>query len=185
MNRFVRFLGISTTAIATLVLLSTTVSARPPQICHCDKINITLNDPNIKPSALLNWARDAAVNSFQYSFFNTDHWMQNYSVYFSPDGWQHYYKALKHSGNLDKVKSQKITATATPLEPPVILWEGVDSNVYRWGVQIPVLVQYKNDSIKVHQKLMVTMVLRRSNPPFGVEGIAIDQFVAKPLPESL
>lgn len=185
MNRFLRLLGISTTAFATLLLLSTTANAKPTQICRCEKLNVTLNTPNMKPSALLNWARDAAISSFQYSFFNADHWMENYSLYFTPYGWQHYYKALKHSGNLDKVKSQKITATATPLEPPVILWEGVDSKVYKWGVQIPVLVQYQNDSNKIQQKLMVTMVLRRSNPPFGIEGIAIDQFVAKPLSEAL
>lgn len=165
-----------------------TVQANPPVTPPATIIlkEVTTNDanlrnPNIQPVSLVNWVRDAAVLSFYYNYNNVDLWIADYSHYFTPLGWVHYYNALKKSGNIEKVKNERITVTSTPLEPPKILWEGVDLNVYKWQVQIALLVHYQAETGKtVEQKLMVTMMLRRTDAPNNKNGIAIDQFIAKP-----
>ncbi len=167
--------------------LATTYANTPPSpsptelMKEATKKNLRLQYPDIQPVSLVNWVRDAAVMSFYYNYNNLDTWLADYSSYFTPLGWIHYYKALKNSGNIQKVKNDKITVTSTPIEPPKILWEGVDMNVYKWQVQVALLVHYQAETGKtVEQKLMITMMLRRTDAPTSKNGIAIDQFIAKP-----
>lgn len=167
--------------------LSTTYANTPPSptpselMKEATKKNLRLQYPDIQPVSLVNWVRDAAVMSFYYNYNNLDAWLADYSSYFTPLGWIHYYKALRNSGNIQTVKNEKMTVTSTPIEPPKILWEGVDMNVYKWQVQVALLVHYQAETGKtVEQKLMITMMLRRTDAPTSKNGIAIDQFIAKP-----
>jgi len=170
---------------ASTLILSISAQAKPPKLCYCPcptESVINLKTPNIDPVVLLNWASTAAVMSFHYDYKNMEQWMVQYSKYFDTRGWYHYYQALKNSGNLNTVAKDQITATSTPLEPPVVLWEGVDLGIYKWRVQIPILVQYRSASGNtIQQKLMVNMTLRRNNEALSQNGIAIVQFVAKPI----
>jgi hypothetical protein len=140
-----------------------------------------LSAPHVSAVSLLNWSRDAAVSSFYYSHSNIDAWLQDYSPYFTPLGWTHYYRALKSSGNISKVRDEKITVSATPLEPPKILWQGEDMATYKWHVQMPLLVQYQwTDGKVIQQKLLITLMISRTGPEIGKDGIGIEQFIAKP-----
>jgi hypothetical protein len=162
--------GFLTANAATLALTSNPGEALAAAK-EASRQNPKLSRPDIHPVTLLNWARDAAVMSFYYNYTNLDAWLEEYSHYYTPLGWTHYYRALKSSGNIDRVRSEKITVSATPLEPPKLLWHGVDLSAYKWQVQIPILIQ---------QKLLVTMMLRRTDANTAKDGIAIDQFIAKP-----
>lgn len=185
----IRFLNAALIAVLMNVTLGlATVHANPAANQPASVVlkEITPNNPNlrnpmIQPVTLVNWVRDAAVLSFYYNFNNVDMWLNDYSHYFTPLGWIHYYNALRKSGNIERVKNERITVTSTPLEPPKILWEGVDLNTYKWQVQVALLVHYQTETGKtVEQKLMVTMMLRRTDAPNSKNGIAIDQFIAKP-----
>ncbi len=172
---------------ATLGLIAVQASPTSTQNVNTMLKQVIPNNPelrksNIEPAALVNWVRDAAVMSFYYNYNNMDSWLGEYSTYFTPLGWVHYYNALKNSGNIERVRNEKITVTATPIEPPKVLWEGVDMNVYKWQVQVALLVHYQQQTGKtVEQKLMITMMLRRTDATNSKNGIAIDQFIAKPL----
>lgn len=159
-------------------------SAKSPQICYCPCPTapvINLKDPKIDPIRLLNWVSDAAVLSFHYDYNGIEQWMRQYSPYFDTRGWFHYYQALKNSGNLEKVAQDHINVSSVPLAPAVVLWEGVDLDVYKWRVQIPLLVQYQFASGKIiQQKMMVNMSLRRIPDSLGKGGIGIERFIAKP-----
>lgn len=171
----------------TLIAITWTIpsSAKPPKLCYCACPTpqvINLKVPEIDPIRLLNWVQDAAVMSFHYDYNNVNQWLRQYSLYFDPRGWFHYYLALKNSGNMMTVWQNKMTVTSTPLEPPTVLWEGVDFGVYKWRVQMPLLVQYRAAAGNtIQQKLMVNMTLRRTDPSVGKNGIGIEQFVAKPI----
>lgn len=180
---------LSRLSLVTLLLTAITwtipANAKPPKLCYCPCPTppvINLKAPNIEPVGLLNWVRDAAVMSFHYDYNNVNKWLAQYSLYFDARGWFHYYQALKNSGNMMTVWQNKMTVTSTPLEPPTVIWEGVDLGVYKWRVQMPLLVQYRTETGNtVQQKLMVNMSLRRTDDSMGKNGIAIERFVAKPI----
>lgn len=174
--------------VSMAVALSTwslSINAKPPKLCYgpcpTPKV-INLQDPVLEPVSLLNWARDAAVLSFHYDYTNMNQWLTQYSTYFDVRGWFHYYQALKKSGNMEKVSHNKLTVSSTPLEPPKILWQGVDLGIYKWRVEMPLLVQYETpEGKKIQQKLKITMSLRRTDESTGKQGIAIQRFIAKPI----
>lgn len=186
MTRFLKAVLLAALLNTTLGLASS--QANPPEQPSAVAImkevtskNPNLRKPNIQPVTLLNWVRDASVMSFYYNYTNINAWLTEYSSYFTTTGWMHYYKALNNSGNIERVRNEKLTVTSTPLEPPKILWQGVDLGVYKWQVQIALLVHYQAETGNtIEQKLMVTMMLRRTDAPISKNGIAIDQFIAKP-----
>lgn len=180
MTRFLRLLIITVTLCTTAWLINS--YARAPEDCHCPSVGELppLNRPSLTTVGMLNWARDAAVLSFSYQHANITPWLQDYAQYFTLRGWTHYYNALRISGNMEKVKQEKIIVSATPLQPPKMLWQGVDLGVYTWHIQMPLLVQYERaDGTATQQKLLVNMMLSRTDR--GKNGVGIEQFIAKPL----
>lgn len=181
MKRFLRLSLVTIAVIATGWFFNTIANATTKN-CNCVRTKLPpINVPNLYQVHLLNWAKDAAVLSFNYDYNNTNLWLQEYSSHFTPLGWMLYYKALKESGNLERVKRDKITVSSVPLEPPVILSRNMEGSAYKWQIQVPMLIQYKSTAGTTQQKVLVTMTLKNTDPTKSTDDFAIVLFNAKPI----
>jgi intracellular multiplication protein IcmL len=181
MKRFLRLSLVTIAVIATGWFFNTLANATPKN-CNCHRSKLPpISSPNLYQVHVLNWAKDAAVLSFNYDYNNTNRWLEEYSTHFTPLGWMLYYKALKDSGNLERVKRDKITVSSVPLEPPAILSRSMEGLSYKWDIQIPVLVQFKSAAGTTQQKVLVTMTLKNTDPTKSTEDFAIVLFNAKPI----
>ncbi len=135
-----------------------------------------LSRPVLSTSELLEWATRAATSANTYNFVNYRKELQDASMYFTPTGWKEYQQALKSSRNLETVIAKKLTVSAVPTGAPIILDQGVIAGVYKWKVQLPLLITYESASTKITQPTLVTMLITRVSTLEVPKGIAIDAF---------
>jgi intracellular multiplication protein IcmL len=139
---------------------------------------ISLDQPNISQSALLQWANTAAISAYTYNFVNYQEALQAASESFTPDGWSAFIEALEASNNLNAVKAKKLVVSAVATGAPVILQQGVLNGTYAWRVQMPMLITYQSASQFSRQSIIVTMLVTRISTLNSPRGIGIAQFVA-------
>jgi intracellular multiplication protein IcmL len=138
---------------------------------------VSLDQPNISQSALLQWANTAAIAAYTYNFVNFRQELQAASEFFTPDGWKAFLDALNRSNNLSAVTTKKLVVSAVATGAPVILQEGILNGVYAWRVQMPMLVTYQSASQFSQQAVTVTMLINRIPTLNSARGIGIAQFV--------
>ena len=136
-----------------------------------------LSEPNMSPSALLQWANSAAIAAYTYSYVNYRNELQTAAEFFTTDGWLQFMTALKSSGNLDAVIQEKLIVSAVATQAPVILQEGLLDGLYTWKIQFGMLITYQSASKVAQQQVMVTMVVQRVSPLSSARGIGIAQFI--------
>ena len=170
-------------AVLAIWLVNTTVANSPPTPEVKVVANVPENNPLLEDVDLMVWARDAALASFTFQEHTLNNKITGCANYYTQEGWQNFYTALRASHNLDVIRNKHYTVTAKSLQSPQILDRGVDGNVYSWRVQLPVEVQWHSTSGDITQKLMVTMKVRRTNKPmdYSGPGVAIDKFIAIPV----
>lgn len=138
---------------------------------------IPFNRPNLSNSAILQWANTAATAANSYNFVNYRKALQQAADYFTPEGKQMFFNALKNSNNLQAVIAKKLIVSAVATGVPVVLEQGVMLGRYTWKVQIPMLITFQSASQFSQQSVTVTMVIVRVSPLESVRGIGIAQFI--------
>lgn len=139
---------------------------------------IPLDQPNMPPSTLLQWANSAAIAAYTYNFVNYRQELQSASEFFTPEGWTEFINALNSSNNLKSVIEKKLVVSAVATGAPVITDQGVLNGTYTWSVSMPVLVTYQSASQPVRQNIVVRMVIQRISTLNSARGIGIASFVA-------
>ncbi len=134
---------------------------------------IPLDQPNMPPSTLLQWANAAATAAYTYNFVNFRQELQSASEFFTPDGWAEFLNALKSSTNLNAVIEKKLVVSAVATGAPVIIDQGVINGTYTWTVQMPMLVTYQSASQVARQNVMVKMIIQRISTLNSARGIGI------------
>ena len=137
----------------------------------------SLNEPNISPSALLQWANTAAIASYTYNFVNYKQALQAASEFYTPEGWDAFMTALNNTNNLPQVISKKLLVSAVATGAPVILQQGLLNDSYSWRVSMPMLVTYQSASQFSQQSIVLTMLITRIPTLISARGIGIAQFV--------
>ena len=139
-----------------------------------------LNEPNQSDTAVMQWANQATIAAFSYNFVNYRGELQAASVFFTPEGWDQFLKALEDSNNLIAVKSKKMIVSAVATKAPVILQKGILNGRFAWRVQMPLLVTFQSAVEFSQQQLVVTLLISRVSTLNSPRGIGISQFVAGP-----
>lgn len=135
-----------------------------------------LSEPVVTPAELLQWTTVAATSVNTYNFVNWRKELQDASNYFTPTGWREFQDELKKSNNLETVVTKKLSVSAVATGAPVILDRGLIGGVYKWKVQIPLLIAYESASTNISQPVVATMLVTRVSTLDTPKGIAIDAF---------
>lgn len=135
-----------------------------------------LSEPVVTAAELLQWSTVAATSVNTYDFSNWRKELQDASDYFTPAGWRDFQDSLKTSNNLTAVTNKKLSVTAVATGAPTILEKGVINGVYKWKVQLPLLITYKSTTTDISQPVIATMLITRASMLETPGGVAIDAF---------
>ena len=138
---------------------------------------IPFDRPNLSNSAVLEWANTAAAATYSYNFINYRQALQQAADYFTAEGKQMFFNAIKSSNNLTAVIAKKLIVSAVATGVPVVLEQGVMLGRYTWKVQIPMLITFQSASQFSQQSVTVTMVIVRVSTLESPRGIGIAQFI--------
>lgn len=139
-----------------------------------------LSSPIVSQEQLLQWANQAAISVYNYSFVNYRKELQEASDYFTPEGWKSFEDALTRSSNLETVIKKKLVSSAVATGAPVVEKRGILNGRYTWRISMPLLITYESASDVIQQSLIVTMNIVRVPVINTPKGIAIAQFFARP-----
>lgn len=145
---------------------------------------IPLNEAGLNDNQLLQWATEAAVNAYTFNYVNYRKALQDLRIYFTKDGYVNFLKALKDSNNLDAVINKKMIVSAKPTGSPAILrkgliTEGPDKGIYRWIVELPMEINFQNETTPIRQSIILTMTIVRVPSLESPSGVGITSFVIR------
>lgn len=138
---------------------------------------VPFTQPNLSDATVLEWSNTAATAAYNYNFVNYRQALQQAADYFTPEGKQMFFSAIKSSNNLQAVISKKLIVSAVATGVPVILEQGLLAGRYTWKVQIPMLITFQSASQFSQQSVTVTMLVVRVSTLTSPRGIGIAQFI--------
>lgn len=133
-----------------------------------------LSAPMATNSEILQWATNAAVSLYNFSFVNWRGQMQIASDNFTPEAWDSFQQQLKASRNLETVIAEKSVVSAAPTGAPVVMNQGVVNGRYSWRLKLPMLINYQGTT-NHQQPVDIVMVISRVPVLNTPRGYAIAQ----------
>jgi hypothetical protein len=128
----------------------------------------------VDATLILTWTEKATIQSFEFTPALVDTQIQQLQSCFTEQGWIGFNSALQKSGNIQAIKSQKLTVTSH-IDGQAQITEAKDN---QWKVTIPLQVVYQSEKEKVTQLLTVNLVIGRK-----IKGdLGIMQLIATPRP---
>lgn len=128
---------------------------------------------------VLSWSTESVLQIYNYDYLDYQYILKKIKPLFTADGYQSYLKALEDSKNLELVKTKKLFVSAVPTGEPFISKEGLsEEGVYKWEVQVPVMVTYKSTTQLVQQQVNMALDVVRVKLADSRSGIAIHSITA-------
>lgn len=149
-----------------------TPATNPEPVINCE-YKIPAETKKIDQSLVKTWVEKAVTQAFDFNPTDLDTQLQKLEPCFTEQGWTGFNTALKKSGNLDAIKSQKLTVSSQ-VEGQVDIKEALDNT---WKIKLPLQVVYQNDKEKVTQLLNVELTVGRKM----TGDLGITQMIAAPI----
>jgi len=140
---------------------------------------IPLNQPNMNDAAVISWAARAASDVMTFGFHDYQRRLQESSIHFTRRGWQSFTEALQRSRVMEGVQKSQQVVTAAPKSAPVIIQQGLVDGIYRWVVELPLIVTYQSGTAQQSDTLNVQLVIVRVSTLDSPSGVGIQQWVAR------
>lgn len=122
----------------------------------------------VETSLVLTWSEKATTQAFDFDPTSVDAQMDKLKACFTEQGWISFSSALQKSGNIEAIKSQKLTVSSQ-MDGQAQL---TDTKENQWKLTLPLQVVYQNDKEKVTQLLTVNVtVARKINGDLGISQI--------------
>lgn len=172
--------------VALIIALAVTISVSRPQ----DRFFATtadgrlirmvpLNESNMNDAALISWSARAASDVMTFGFHDYQKRLQESSSYFTRRGWQSFSEALDRSRVMEGVQQSQRVVTAAPKSAPVIVQQGLVDGIYRWVVNLPLIVTYQAGTATQSDTINVELVIVRVSTLDNPSGVGIQQWVAR------
>ncbi|QDP73161.1 type IV secretion protein IcmL [Legionella israelensis] len=150
-------------------------AANPPKTkqpaVNCE-YKIPAETKTIDDSLILTWAKNAAIQSFDFDYNSIDQQISTLKACYTEQGWKGFNDALQKSGNLKAIKSQNLTVSGQVDGEAKI----TDVKENQWKVALPLQVVYQNNKEKLTQLLTVNLLIGRKT----TGDLGIMQLIAMP-----
>lgn len=148
-----------------------TIQPQAAPIINCD-YKISAETKTIEQSIVVTWSEKATTQAFDFDPTALDSQIQKLKPCFTDQGWVGFNLALQKSGNLEAIKSQKLTVSSQVDGQPQV----TEAKNNQWKITLPLQVVYQNDKEKVTQLLSVNLTVGRK-----ITGeLGIVQLIASP-----
>lgn len=141
-----------------------------------------LNEPSFSDERITQWVTEAVIDANNWSFANYREELQKAcNTYFTPAGCQEYRDALIRIGNLESVKTKRLTVRAVVVKPPIIVGKvlSVQTQRFSWAMQMEVMLSYLSSAEQTAQSLIVDVVVVRRPLTEYEKGVGIEKYVAR------
>jgi hypothetical protein len=120
----------------------------------CD-YKIPNENKNVVQSLIMDWAKNATVQSFTFNFDTIDAQLHKLKACFTDKGWKTFNSDLQASGNLNAIKSKQLNLSS------YVDGEGLitEINEHEWKISLPLNSVYQNATVKTVQPLRITLIL--------------------------
>ncbi|HRE32140.1 MAG TPA: DotI/IcmL family type IV secretion protein, partial [Candidatus Berkiella sp.] len=120
--------------------------------------DLPISQAMLASNEILSWSTESVLEICNYDYLNYQYVLRKIRPLFTAAGYESYLKALEDSKNLELVKSKKLFVSAVPTSEPFVSQEGVnEEGVYKWEVQVPVMVTYKSVTQLVQQQVNMSL----------------------------
>lgn len=140
---------------------------------------VALDEPNLNDAALVSWVARASSDVMTFGFHDYQKRMQDNSIYFTRRGWQSFTEALQKSRIVETVEKNQQIVTAAPQKAPIIIQQGMVNGIYRWIVELPLIVTYQAGSAQQSSTINAQLVVVRVSTLDSPSGVGIQQWVAR------
>jgi len=123
----------------------------------------------------LNWVSKNVPNIYALDFVNYRQELNSAQKYFTSQGWSQFQTAF--AGQLDNVRNEKLVMSAVPSDVPIVTGSGVFNGVYKWQVQIPMVISLQKGSTITTQHVLLTIVVDRVNNFSSHQILGISQII--------
>jgi len=137
-----------------------------------------LDRPNLDTPALMSWVATAAAEVMTFTYTDYQKRLQQASRHFTKVGWETFTTAMQKSRILDSVQAQSQLVSAQPKSAPVLMQEGILGGKYRWVIQMPLQVTYRNGQNTRSDTLQLNLVVERVPSLENPYGVGIAQWIA-------
>jgi len=140
-----------------------------------------LNEPSYSNERVIQWATDAILAANNWNFANFREVLPGaYNRYFTPAGRHEYHDALIRIGNLESVKTKRLTVKAVVVKPPIILNKVLQGQTQRfsWRLQTEIMVSYLGSSEQTTQNLVIDLLVVRRPVTETDQGLGIEKYIA-------
>lgn len=172
--------------VALIVALALTIAVSRPQDRFFATTSdgrlirmVALNEPNMNDAALVSWSARAASDVMTFGFHDYQRRLQEASSYFTRRGWQSFTEALQRSRIMEGVTQAQRVVTAAPKSAPVIIQQGLVDGIYRWIVELPLVVTYQSGTAQQSDTINVQLVIVRVSTLDSPSGVGIQQWIAR------
>lgn len=142
--------------------VSTATTSEP--VMSCD-YKISPDVKKVEQNIVLSWSEHAVMQAFSFNPVTIEDQIQKLQPCFTEQGWSGFNTALQKSGNIEAIKSQKLTVTSQ-IDGQILVNEAKDN---QWKLTLPLSVVYQNDKEKVSQLLSVDVTVgRKTNGDLGI-----------------
>ena len=114
-----------------------------------------------------------------FGFHDYQRRLQESSSYFTRRGWQTFSEALQRARLMETVEKAQQVVTAAPRSAPRIIQQGLTGGVYRWVVEMPLVVTYQSGTAVQSEVLNVSLVVVRASTLDSPSGVGIQQWIGR------
>jgi intracellular multiplication protein IcmL len=172
--------------VALLIALAITISVSRPQDRFFATTSdgrlirmVPLDEPNMNDAAVISWAARAGSDVMTFGFHDYQKRLQDSSAYFTRRGWQNFTEALDRSRVIEGIQQSQRIVTAAPKSAPTIEQQGLVDGVYRWVVDLPLIVTYQSGTNTQSDTINVQLVIVRVSTLDSSSGVGIQQWIAR------
>lgn len=140
---------------------------------------IPLGQPNLNDAAIVSWSARAASEIMTFGFHDYQRRLQESSTYFTRRGWQSFTEALDRARIIEAVEKNQQIVTSAPQQAPVIIQQGLVNGIYRWIVELPLIVTYQSGGAQQSNVVRVRLIIVRVSTLDSPSGIGIQQWIAR------
>lgn len=138
--------------------------------------------PVVSNATVISWVSNTVPQIYQLDFINYRSQLNQMESYFTPAGWNSFVTAF--SPQLKNLVTQQLVMSATPTDVPVITGSAVFGGVYKWQVQMPLVINLQQGSTQTTQKVILTIVVDRVNNVSAHQLLGIEQIIQQVQPQS-
>ncbi len=136
-----------------------------------------LDHPVMSNTAINSWLSRAIPQIYNLDFVHYRGQIQNMNKYFTPQGWAQFSHAFLPT--MKKIKDDKLLASATLSNVPIVVRSGLLGGVYSWLLQVPVLVSFQKGDQTAVQHVIWNVTVQRVDNTKSDQLVGISQVIAK------